>query len=163
MKTMRIPSWLEGYGTAMAVASRGSDEPLCSSDPLSALESMEIPAVCIKGYIETLYLDVSHRGTWMVAAELLSRMIAKGVPLTRLTVHRLLLVCLVLADKTINDSCLDNYSYAKIGLVSLADLNYMEKIALSHLKWDIYVTDTQAKAIEKRLRNYTELSKSQKQ
>ena len=143
----------------MAVASQGSSQTLNSDDPLSALESVEIPAVDVKSYIETLYSVVEDKSTWMTASELISRLLSKGIPLTKLTVHRILLACLVIADKTLNDYCLDNSSYAKIGLVSLCDLNYMEKITLIHLRWELYVSHSQVTRIGMRLHNYSKASK----
>ena len=65
---------------------------------------------------------------------------AQGLPCTR---HRILLSCLILASKNLNDSSPKNIHWAKYtdGLFSVKDINLMERQLLFLLDWDLTVTN----------------------
>eukprot|EP00300_Choanocystis_sp_HF-7_P034100 c46636_g1_i1.p1 GENE.c46636_g1_i1~~c46636_g1_i1.p1 ORF type:complete len:317 (-),score=58.82 c46636_g1_i1:17-967(-) len=60
-------------------------------------------------------------------------------PITQRTVHRIFLTCLVLAVKYIEDETLSNKDFAKVGCVTVAELNRMECDALIALGFDATV------------------------
>lgn len=53
---------------------------------------------------------------------------------------RLFLVASVLALKMNEDECYSNYFYAKVGGVSVKELNYLESLFLSEVEFDLHVT-----------------------
>lgn len=57
-------------------------------------------------------------------------------PITQRTVHRLFLTCLVLAVKFLEDETLSNKDFAKVGCVTVTELNRMECDALNCLGFD---------------------------
>ena len=65
---------------------------------------------------------------------------AQGLPCTR---HRILLSCLILAAKNLNDSSPKNMHWAQYtdGLFSVKDINLMERQLLHLLNWDLKVSN----------------------
>ena len=54
-------------------------------------------------------------------------------------IHRIVLAAIILAIKYIDDLYLDNYTYSKIGGVSLDEFNSLESNILELLNYDLYV------------------------
>eukprot|EP00826_Nyctotherus_ovalis_P046941 TRINITY_DN5345_c0_g1_i5.p1 TRINITY_DN5345_c0_g1~~TRINITY_DN5345_c0_g1_i5.p1 ORF type:complete len:192 (-),score=28.16 TRINITY_DN5345_c0_g1_i5:231-806(-) len=62
-----------------------------------------------------------------------------GFTLSKKNMHRVILTSIVLAIKYSDDFYLDNEVYARIGGVSLAELNYMERAMLCMMRHELYV------------------------
>jgi hypothetical protein len=56
-------------------------------------------------------------------------------------IYRLYLICLIIAIKYNEDSCLSNKAYSNIGGISISDLNMLEKMFLKLIKYNLYVEE----------------------
>ncbi|KAH7434866.1 hypothetical protein KP509_06G038700 [Ceratopteris richardii] len=61
-------------------------------------------------------------------------------PLVRINVHRLLLTSIMVATKFLDDVHFNNAFYAKVGGISVLELNYLEVDFLFRLKFRLHVT-----------------------
>lgn len=101
--------------------------------------------------LEAFINNLVHRSnvqtaTLMTSLVYLARLRARLPPLARgmaCTRHRVLLACLILAAKNLNDSSPQNKHWARysMGLFSVAEVNLMEKQLLFLLDWDLRVQE----------------------
>ena len=54
-------------------------------------------------------------------------------------IHRLLLAILLISSKIYEDTSFSNTYYARVGGVSLREINFLEKSLLYDLDWNVYV------------------------
>eukprot|EP01063_Lacrimia_lanifica_P025563 TRINITY_DN33417_c0_g1_i1.p1 TRINITY_DN33417_c0_g1~~TRINITY_DN33417_c0_g1_i1.p1 ORF type:complete len:193 (+),score=52.56 TRINITY_DN33417_c0_g1_i1:53-631(+) len=90
----------------------------------------------------TKYLKYS-KAAFVVASIYLSRFVElRKVHITHRNKLRVLLCCLVAADKFLNDKSWTNKAYAWAGGVPLTELNYLERIFLTDIQFELYVTNS---------------------
>lgn len=104
--------------------------------------SMRVPEISIGDYFLRFQRYAKCSDSCYVLAFIYLDRLLQNFPdfkLTRLTVHRLLLATIVLAIKYLEDYYSDNIAYAKIGGVSLTELNSLESNVLLLLHYNLYV------------------------
>eukprot|EP01065_Artemidia_motanka_P049460 TRINITY_DN8204_c0_g1_i1.p1 TRINITY_DN8204_c0_g1~~TRINITY_DN8204_c0_g1_i1.p1 ORF type:complete len:239 (+),score=44.82 TRINITY_DN8204_c0_g1_i1:53-769(+) len=121
-------------------------------------ECVEAPQLPFESYMAHImrafqHVGMQHDDTVAVAAAalvLMRRVALSGqVWVTELTVHRLGLVCFVLARKAMIDTRFASQLSAHIGGVSAAELNQCEAAVLCVLDWDVNVSvDEAGEALE---------------
>eukprot|EP01064_Diplonema_japonicum_P014644 TRINITY_DN2231_c4_g1_i1.p1 TRINITY_DN2231_c4_g1~~TRINITY_DN2231_c4_g1_i1.p1 ORF type:complete len:160 (+),score=16.48 TRINITY_DN2231_c4_g1_i1:71-550(+) len=68
---------------------------------------------------------------------------------TKRNVHRLLLACLVVGSKWVNDKPFTNTHYAAVGGVTVADLNTIERQLITDISFSLHVEPRQLKVYKK--------------
>lgn len=112
---------------------------------LSAFTASAAPAVRLDAYIERLLLySGASAAEAIVALIYLDRLAAKNPALavTRRNIHRLLLVCFVMALKVHEDCVPNNAYYAQVGGISSQELAALEIAFLCLVQWDLHVRAT---------------------
>jgi len=91
--------------------------------------------------------------SFLAAVCLMRRLEALGVvpPCTQRSIHRTYFVCLVLAVKYLEDETLSNSDFAKVGCVSVQELNEMEQHACLALRFNCTVTLDEFELCQKEL------------
>ena len=106
--------------------------------PNSVFHSIHEPAISIESYIERIYkYMLLDEGTVYHFLEYLDRL-AKHVSWNNLTAHRMSLACATLAYKFHDDNCENNAYIARIGGVTLSELNHLELNILEIFDWRIW-------------------------
>ena len=77
-----------------------------------------------------------------------------NLQLTMLNIHRLALACLVVATKYNEDDYYSNEFYAKVGGVSLEELNQLEYNILILLSFNVYIDDELFEKYESQIKDY---------
>ena len=77
-----------------------------------------------------------------------------NLQLTMLNIHRLALACLVVATKYNEDDYYSNEFYAKVGGVSLEELNQLEYNILILLNFNVYIDDELFEKYESQIKDY---------
>jgi hypothetical protein len=128
----RILSGWVAQATASTKASRGR----------SCFHCVKVPAMSVHAYLERIrkYFLCSEE-CFVLALVYLDRVTktCTSVTLCDLTVHRLVLVAILLAVKMQDDTYYSNAYYAKIGGLKLLELNALEIEMLKMLGWNVFV------------------------
>lgn len=113
-----------------------------TKDVLTAFHGSRAPALTIKEYIDRIFKYSSCSPSCFVVAHVyMDRFIHCGnVTLTSLSVHRLLITSIMLAAKFIDDAFYNNAYYAKVGGVTIAELNRLEMKFLFGLDFRLHVS-----------------------
>eukprot|EP01063_Lacrimia_lanifica_P032048 TRINITY_DN5404_c0_g1_i6.p1 TRINITY_DN5404_c0_g1~~TRINITY_DN5404_c0_g1_i6.p1 ORF type:complete len:247 (+),score=67.07 TRINITY_DN5404_c0_g1_i6:52-792(+) len=83
------------------------------------------------------------KAVFVVASVYLDRFVEKRkVSITHYNKFRALLCCLVTADKFLNDKCVVNKEYAKVGGVAPEELNHLERMFLADIRFGLYVSNS---------------------
>jgi hypothetical protein len=111
--------------------------------PLTVFDSHRLPEMSLDGYVERLirYLCRGEE-SFILALVYVDRLLIKW-PRWRLTsfnIHRVVLACLLLAVKINEDEVRSNHYYARVGGVTLAELNRLEAVLCAALEWRLYVS-----------------------
>jgi hypothetical protein len=111
--------------------------------PLTVFDSHRLPEMSLDVYVDRL-LRYLCRGeeTFILALVYVDRLLSKW-PYWRLTsfnIHRVVLTCLLLAVKINEDEVRSNHYYARVGGVSLTELNRLEAVLCAALDWRLYVS-----------------------
>ena len=108
----------------------------------SVFDSSRVPDIMIHDYLARIhqYAECSE-SCYTLALIYIDRvlMMNPGLTLTMRNIHRLILTSIVLAIKFSDDIYADNGSYAKIGGISLIELNYLEVEMLNLLRYTLFV------------------------
>ena len=109
--------------------------------PHSIYDSIYLPMIEIETYTVRLQrysrVDDSAMLLGLVYMDLISK--KESIRITKTNVHRMFLVCSMVASKWLMDIFYDNAWWAKIGGVNLHDLNRMELRVLYALDWNASV------------------------
>ncbi|CAB4315600.1 unnamed protein product [Prunus armeniaca] len=111
-------------------------------DVITMFHASEVPALSIRRYIERIFKYSSCSPSCFVVAYIyIERFLQRrGICLTSLNIHRLLITSIMVAAKFMDDECYSNAYYAKIGGVSLSELNKLEVEFLLSLDFKLHVT-----------------------
>ncbi|KAJ9463191.1 Cyclin-U4-3 [Diplonema papillatum] len=145
------PEWLDSFVAEVEqmVSSRHADLDDAGMLPMShaglAFESMQIPPVALRDYCWLIWVGLGAcncgKGLWGSALVLLRRFLAVGhTPLTPNTLHRLLLVTLIVSCKVVDDCQPSNALAAALGGIDRQNLNHMERVFLLALDFNVHVT-----------------------
>lgn len=106
------------------------------------LYSTKVPKISIKRYLERIsnFFACSEE-CYVLALVYIDRItnVKSGVTVCNLSAHRLLLVAMMLAAKVQDDLCYSSKHYAKVGGLSVEELNVMEIAFLKMLNWKTFV------------------------
>eukprot|EP00826_Nyctotherus_ovalis_P010026 TRINITY_DN1265_c0_g3_i3.p1 TRINITY_DN1265_c0_g3~~TRINITY_DN1265_c0_g3_i3.p1 ORF type:complete len:175 (-),score=50.32 TRINITY_DN1265_c0_g3_i3:18-542(-) len=122
-------------------------DPLGMSDGiLTNFDSCELPTISFHDYLARIrkYIDCSE-SCFILAFIYIDRALQNNsfLTLSCLNVHRLALAATILAVKYLEDLYSRNIIYAKIGGVTLAELNVLESSMLEMLEYNLYVSPDQ--------------------
>lgn len=79
---------------------------------------------------------------------------SSNLQLTMLNIHRLLLACMVVALKYNEDDYYSNEYYAKVGGISLKELNQLEYNILILLDFNVFIDDALYENYENQIKDY---------
>jgi hypothetical protein len=148
---------VEKQGLNIAVATACILHRICAANDAQAhnhsrnapFEGLEIPDIGVVDNCKRLrrYFNCSH-SCFVTALMYIDQILTKTkkaspedrVVLDTLTIHRLVLVSLVLAVKYHEDSHYSQAYYAQVGGVSLAELNSLERLFVNIVDWDLDVS-----------------------
>lgn len=110
----------------------------------SSFDSVAIPAITVREYFARLYLHTDCSDSCYILCFIYLDRLLQSYPelkLSKRNIHRLILSTLILAIKYTEDRYYDNEVYAKIGGVSLKELNNLEVRMLFLLDYGLYVSN----------------------
>lgn len=126
------------------------------AEPITIFHAMKIPSVSLYNYLGGLSYVNCSESCFIVAFVYIDRIIQKNpmITISPLSIHRLMLASLLLAIKFNDDTYYNNAFYAKMGGISLEELNYLEIGILSHIRFDLYINQEVYNSYEKELRSH---------
>ncbi len=112
-----------------------------SAEEVTPVHSTVVPSFSVVAYAQRLAVYTGYGAEGMLfGLVLIARAMRRGVDVTLLTVHRMLLVALAVAMKANADLFYKNVYIAQTGGVTLGDLNRMEKWLLTLLHFSVMIT-----------------------
>ena len=116
-------------------------EERCETEPATVYDSKQIVAISMNAYLSRwMKLTQSEGSVPIAAACLLDRMIARtGLTLTSYNIHRVVLAALVVSHKLILDVPFTNAHFARVGGVSLQEVNRLEATFLLDMDWELTI------------------------
>ncbi|XP_062201070.1 cyclin-P4-1-like [Phragmites australis] len=112
--------------------------------PVSPFQGLTKPAISIGGYLERIFRFAScSPSCYVVAYIYLDRFLRRRRPtlaVDSFNVHRLLITSVLTAVKFVDDICYNNAYFARVGGISLAEMNYLEVDFLFGIAFDLNVT-----------------------
>eukprot|EP00899_Mesostigma_viride_P002226 jgi/Mesvir1/12003/Mv00307-RA.1 len=111
---------------------------------LCAFHGLRAPDISIRAYLERIekYADCSPQ-SFVVAYVYIVRLCTMypDFAITSTNVHRLLITAIMIAAKFLDDIYFNNSYYAKVGGISCAELNLLERNFLRCVDFDLNVTE----------------------
>mmetsp|Transcript_17709 Transcript_17709/g.41654 ORF Transcript_17709/g.41654 Transcript_17709/m.41654 type:complete len:224 (-) Transcript_17709:84-755(-) len=110
---------------------------------VTAFHALKTPAVTINDYVERIRkYSACSPCCFVVGLVFMDRYLQRNPAfvLSSLSVHRLLLTCVLLAAKFLDDFYYNNAFWAKVGGVPVLELNALELELLFKLNFDLHVT-----------------------
>eukprot|EP00250_Pteridium_aquilinum_P011256 c19941_g1_i1 orf=371-1153(-) len=110
---------------------------------LTLFHGLRAPSIGVHKYLERIYKYTNcSPSCFVVAYAYMDRLVHRqpDQPIISLNVHRLLITSVMLAAKTLDDIHYNNAFYARVGGVSIAELNRMELDLLFRLDFRLCVT-----------------------
>ncbi|TVU31656.1 hypothetical protein EJB05_23352 [Eragrostis curvula] len=111
--------------------------------PVSAFQGLTKPAISIAGYLERIFRFAScSPSCYVVAYIYLDRFLRRrpALAVDSFNVHRLLITSVLTAVKFVDDICYNNAYFARVGGISLVEMNYLEVDFLFGIAFDLNVT-----------------------
>ncbi|KAG8092590.1 hypothetical protein GUJ93_ZPchr0012g20983 [Zizania palustris] len=110
---------------------------------VSAFQGLTKPAISIGGYLERIFRFANcSPSCYVVAYIYLDRFLRRRPVLAvdSFNVHRLLITSVLTAVKFVDDICYNNAYFARVGGISLMEMNYLEVDFLFGIAFDLNVT-----------------------
>ncbi|KAK3157161.1 hypothetical protein QOZ80_2AG0117000 [Eleusine coracana subsp. coracana] len=111
--------------------------------PVSAFQGLTKPAISIGGYLERIFRFAGcSPSCYVVAYIYLDRFLRRrpALAVDSFNVHRLLITSVLTAVKFVDDICYNNAYFARVGGISLVEMNYLEVDFLFGIAFDLNVT-----------------------
>lgn len=125
-------------------AATGSPPPAAAGDRLSAFHGLRPPPISIEDYVTRIFKYAKCSPACFVHAFAYLDRLARRDPgcyqPTPLSVHRLFLTAVMLAAKFTDDHYYTNGFYAKVGGLSVRELNALELLMLKQLDFRLFVS-----------------------
>ncbi|KAJ6804542.1 cyclin-P4-1 [Iris pallida] len=124
------------------VSERNDDDP-SSAPKRSAFRGVSRPAISVRSYLERIFRYANcSPSCYVVAFVYLDRFASRhpSVPIDSFSVHRLLITSILTAVKFMDDIYYNNTYFAKVGGISLMEMNYMEVDFLFGVGFELNVT-----------------------
>lgn len=116
----------------------------------------ETPSISVPDYLSRLVrYSYCSKSVFVGAIILLDRLAAKDPFLapTSSSIHRLLITAVLLTTKSFDDELFDNAHFAKVGGLTLADLNALELAMLKELDFKLHISDEEFASFEHEIVN----------
>ena len=113
-----------------------------SQEKLTVFHSRKAPSISIYNYIARIHdLALCSESCYIMAFIYIDRVLQKnpGFALDSLSIHRLILASIFIAIKFHDDIYYNNEYYAKVGGISVEEMNFLEIGILSFLQFDLFV------------------------
>ncbi|KAF0930105.1 hypothetical protein E2562_030280 [Oryza meyeriana var. granulata] len=110
---------------------------------VSAFQGLTKPAISIGGYLERIFRFANcSPSCYVVAYVYLDRFLRRrpALAVDSFNVHRLLITSVLTAVKFVDDICYNNAYFARVGGISLMEMNYLEVDFLFGIAFDLNVT-----------------------
>ncbi len=118
--------------------------PLYNTKPLANFDAKKVPYISIKEYLArfAVYLKLEP-STYVVALVFIDRALQynKGLRLTPLNIHRLLVTVITVSEKIFNDHYWRNTDYAATGAITNEELNRLELEFIAAINFDLSITE----------------------
>eukprot|EP00826_Nyctotherus_ovalis_P031283 TRINITY_DN2497_c0_g1_i11.p1 TRINITY_DN2497_c0_g1~~TRINITY_DN2497_c0_g1_i11.p1 ORF type:complete len:210 (-),score=32.08 TRINITY_DN2497_c0_g1_i11:219-848(-) len=108
----------------------------------TCFDAVKVPSISLRSYLARLhkYANCSD-SCFVVAFAYIDRALQNGeLAVSGKSIHRIVLLALLLAIKYSDDEYADNQYYSKVGGISLPELNLLESEMLRLLNFDLYVS-----------------------
>lgn len=112
------------------------------------------PVISVAAYLERMRSFANcSQACFALTYIYIDRLLRKNpqIVISDLSCHRIALSAFVGAVKFLEDSYFPNRYYAKLGGVSLSELNHLELEFLSAMNWELYATPEEIAAVEQQL------------
>lgn len=119
------------------------NDQFTSKNTVTVFHGVRTPGISIAKYLERVYKYTSCSPSCFVAAYIyIDRLVHRqpNFPVISLNIHRLLLTSVMIAAKMLDDAHYNNAFYARVGGVSIAELNRLEVDLLFRLDFRLKVT-----------------------
>ena len=129
---------------------------LTSAEPRLVFTSKKVPSISIQAFLERIlkYTKIEESTLIMTLIYIDRLCDFNQVQLSEVNIHRIILATLVLAIKYNEDDYYSNEFYAKVGGVSLIELNQLEYESIKMIRHTLFVEDELYKKYEKYLTHY---------
>ncbi|KAL5232538.1 hypothetical protein ABZP36_031314 [Zizania latifolia] len=110
---------------------------------VSAFQGLTKPAISVGGYLERIFRFANcSPSCYVVAYIYLDRFLRRrpALAVDSFNVHRLLITSVLTAVKFVDDICYNNAYFARVGGISLMEMNYLEVDFLFGVAFDLNVT-----------------------
>ncbi|WVZ57652.1 hypothetical protein U9M48_008012 [Paspalum notatum var. saurae] len=111
--------------------------------PVSAFQGLTKPSISVGGYLERIFRFAGcSPSCYVVAYIYLDRFLRRrpALAVDSFNVHRLLITSVLTAVKFVDDICYNNAYFARVGGISLVEMNYLEVDFLFGIAFDLNVT-----------------------
>eukprot|EP00826_Nyctotherus_ovalis_P014865 TRINITY_DN1417_c0_g1_i7.p1 TRINITY_DN1417_c0_g1~~TRINITY_DN1417_c0_g1_i7.p1 ORF type:complete len:163 (-),score=12.33 TRINITY_DN1417_c0_g1_i7:179-667(-) len=141
---MKCAYW-EQIATVLERVIKSLESDTCSSNRgvcLTHFDSANVPAISLKDYLARIDMYSGYSDSCFVLAfAYIDRLLQNnpGFILTKYNSHRIVLSAVVLAINYSEDNYFDNAVFARIGGISLPELNLLEIYTLLLLRHELYV------------------------
>ncbi|KAJ1296218.1 hypothetical protein BS78_01G282900 [Paspalum vaginatum] len=128
---------------AAATAEHRAADPAGRRRPVSAFQGLTKPAISVGGYLERIFRFAGcSPSCYVVAYIYLDRFLRRrpALAVDSFNVHRLLITSVLTAVKFVDDICYNNAYFARVGGISLVEMNYLEVNFLFGIAFDLNVT-----------------------
>ncbi|KAH3765958.1 cyclin, N-terminal domain protein [Pelomyxa schiedti] len=147
METMESPLYMQ-VSTLMGrlIEAQRSFVPEEGTQEPTAFDAIRVPGITLEAYVKRLEVfSGCSRSTLLAAMVFIDRILERNPTffLTERNAHRLLLSCLVTALKFYEDNFYSNKFYARVGGVSMLEMNTLEVALLKMIQFDLYITPEQ--------------------
>ncbi|KAH7430383.1 hypothetical protein KP509_09G096500 [Ceratopteris richardii] len=130
-------------------------------EKLTVFHGQKAPSISVEQYVERIFIYANcSPSCFVVAYAYLDRIVhqQRGIPITSLNVHRLLITSVMIAAKFLDDSYYNNAYYGKVGGVSTQEMNRLELEFLFRLGFRLHITldvfDSYCSHLERELASY---------
>eukprot|EP01059_Diplonema_ambulator_P005509 TRINITY_DN1525_c1_g2_i1.p1 TRINITY_DN1525_c1_g2~~TRINITY_DN1525_c1_g2_i1.p1 ORF type:complete len:269 (+),score=37.46 TRINITY_DN1525_c1_g2_i1:55-861(+) len=140
---MRIPSWLDAFVSELETEMmKPENKDFSAEGDLVCFESVDVPCVGIRRYVETLWKHFGGLKTWAAMVFYMQRFltVAETFVLNEYTGHRVVLSCLAVAAHKCSIEGVGVLEVAGPGGVDTADLSAMVRVLSKTVKYNFTFT-----------------------
>jgi len=134
-----------------------TNESTESKNKTETFSAKKIPGISLENYLTRIlkYSNIEE-STLIISLIYLDRICEKSmVKLSKLNIHRLLITSILVAIKFNEDDYFSNQHYAKVGGITIDELNTLEENFIDALEWETWVYVDIYEKYNIYLQNYT--------